>query len=169
MSTSGSKIFEGKIRPNVDPIDWSDPEPGDERYSPNQMISAWKAGVTTGIESAFAATQEWFARKREENITKAAAHTHTILQWLIQKGLHPISARLNEARFDAPEVLVLLPPEEYAGRQFEGVYDYVGERENEWRTPEYMIHFSFSYVGENFNEDLLKADGYLRYHTFLGK
>jgi hypothetical protein len=167
MSDSKYVIADERIRPQVDPPDWVQPGGGDDRYGPDQVIGAYKAGVTTGIEGAFSAGQEWIRKTREHNAANAGQHTRMLLDRLLERGLHPLAAILNDSRFDAPEVMIVLPIDEYAGEDFTGMYSVIGELERQWTEPNYAISFSFTYQSDNLNYDLLKADGFKHFHRSL--
>ena len=155
------------IRPLVDPADWTDPEPGDDRYGTNQMVGAFNAGRVFGMENAVADMQGWMNRTLVENVAKAAQHTHILLEWLNARDIHPVAARLKDERFNAPEVMFIIPVAEFVGSQFNGVYGYVGARENEWREPSYSITFSFCWNGPTLDMDLIEADGFDRRYRAL--
>lgn len=167
MSPSSLNYVEKRIRPVVNPKDWIDPEPGDDRYGPDQMVGAFRAGVATGVERVFEASQHWMQHMREQNAAKAAAHTGVVLDFLRSKGLHPKSAILDPRRFDVPRVMILLPLEEYAGEGFKGVFSFVAERETAWREKDYEIQFMFAHGGDTLNHDLLRADGFTLHYTPL--
>lgn len=167
MNDPKHHIVEKEIRPDVDPFDWVHPGDRDDRYGPDQVIGAYKAGVTTGIEGAFAAGQEWIRKARERNAASAGQHTRIMLDRLMDRGLHPLAAILNDTKFDAPEVMIVLPADEYVGEAFTGMYSVVGELERQWTEPNYAISFAFTYQGDNLNYDLLRTDGFNRFHRYL--
>ncbi len=142
MTDPKHHIVDEKIRPDVDPQDWVHPGDGDDRYGPDQLTAA-------------------------HNAKRAGYHTRTVLDRLMDRGLHPLAAILNDTKFDAPEVMIVLPADEYVGEAFTGMYSVVGELERQWTEPNYAISFAFTYQGDNLNYDLLSADGFNRFHRYL--
>jgi hypothetical protein len=166
MTVQNNSTIATRIKAKVDPADWIFSGPGEDRYSSDQMVGAYRAGVTTGIESAFAAGQDWIRETRERNTVSAGSHTRHVLDFLISREMHPISALLNETNFDAPEVLIILPLEEYTGDCFDGTYSVIHELEEQWREPNYAIRFSFAF-NRDLDQNLLRADGFTKYHKYL--
>jgi hypothetical protein len=160
-------IVERDIRPLVDRDDWTDPEPGDDRYSTNQMVGAFNAGKVFGMENAVAEMQNWMNHTLVANAAKAAHLTHILLEWLNARNIHPTAALLKDERFDAPEVMFVVPVAEFTGPQFEGVYEYIGEREHEWEEPNFNISFSFCWKEPELDMELLRSDGFDRRYRAL--
>jgi len=157
------------ILPNVDILDWVGPKNGEDSYSPNQVIGAYRAGYTSGIESAFQAGQDWINQVREKNAELAGAHTRLLLEWLQERGFHPTRAILNQSIFDSPEVLIFLPVDEYVSDNFDGIYSLIREFEEKWSDSQYRLRYTITDEGPEVNDDLLAADGYILHHTFLQK
>ncbi len=133
------------------------------------MIGAYEAGLTEEVKKAMVVLEEWAAAIESENITKAGDHAQQVLDILHKRGMHPKSAIVNSTQFDNLRVLILLPLEEYVGEIFEGIYMEVKEREPAWEEPRYSIEFMFTSFGDNLDEGLLRADGYIVHHISLGK
>lgn len=157
------------IRPIVEAQDWVGPEGEDERYSPNQLIGAYRAGYTSGIEAAFQAGQNWINQVRTENAERAGRHTRQILEWLLNEGFHPTRAILNQSEFDSPEVLIFLPVTEFAGDRLDGLYSKLREFEEKVSDAQYRLRYTLTDDGPDVDSDVLAADGWLLYHTFFEK
>jgi hypothetical protein len=167
--SSPVEFIDTKIRPNVEVQDWVGPVGSEERYSPNQLIGAYRAGYTSGIEAAFQAGQNWINQIRMENAERAGQHTRQILEWLLNEGFHPTRAILNQTEFDSPEVLIFLPVDEFASDHFDGLYSKLREYEEKVSEAQYRLRFMFTDDGPDIDSDLLAADGWLLYHTYLQK
>lgn len=162
-------FIETKIRPNVEAQDWVGPEGGDERYSPNQLIGAYRAGYTSGIEAAFQAGQNWINQVRTENANRAGQHTRQVLDWLLNEGFHPKRAILNQTEFDSPEVLIFFPVDELTSNQFDGLYSALRAFEEKVSDEQYRLRFTLTDDGPDVDGDVLAADGWLLYHTYFEK
>ncbi len=162
-------FIDTKIRPNVEVQDWVGPEGSEERYSPNQLIGAHRAGYTSGIEAAFKAGQNWINQIRVENAERAGRHTRQLLSWLLNEGFHPTRAILNQMEFDSSEVLIFFPVDELASDRFDGLYSKIRDFEEKLSEAQYRLRYTLTDDGNDVDSDVLAADGWLLYHTYFEK
>jgi hypothetical protein len=165
MAKSASEIIDQEIKPYAKIGDWEEPQPGEEHYSPNQVIAAYEAGKTSAMNSLQRLVQDQF----ETNKSKAGADTRKLIEKLMERGFHPISARLKITSWDFLEVLITVPEEEYCAESFDDIYDFVNELERASRSEQYCISFRFCPTVEGFDENKVKSDGFIQLHKSLIK
>jgi hypothetical protein len=165
MPTNYNAIIESEIKPLVKNCDWESPDPGQEYFGANQLIAAYEAGVAKGIMGA----EKLLWEKIHQNIEKAGTDTKKLIDQLKQKGLDLISARLRVISWDQYEVLVTLSEKQFVGEEFEMSYDIVSELENSSREEHYCISFRFCPEVKGFEEQRVKADGFILTHKALSK
>jgi hypothetical protein len=169
---SGSDVIKASIEPNADPQNWTGPEPGEDSYSSNQMIEAFKQGVDRGREQGFHEMLSDLIQKikamAEANAQQAAEDTWVVLRALEERGCSPVRAVLKEQAFNEMRVLIFLPENEYVSDEFLETYKKIICLEQEFRKPTYQIQFSFTADSEELDFDLLRVDGYIRSHSYLG-
>jgi len=163
MSQTEHQFVETEIKPLVAADDWVGPEPGDERYGPNQMIGSFNAGIKTGFDRIAALADQQF----EENRQKAGVLTRSVLEELTSKSFHPEFARLKIASWDEFEVLIALPKKEFLSDALLPLFDFTTELEQRVTDASFSIVFHFFGKGENYNEKKVLSDGYLYSHKSL--
>lgn len=158
-----SDLIESDIKPFAE--DWEDPKPGEEHYSTNQLIAAYKAGYAKGVAGAHALLQETFNR----NYQKSGEDTGKVIEKLQEFGLNPLSALLRVVSWEEFEVLITLPEAEFLDEKLESAYDFVGEFENSARTNHYCLSFRFCPTVDGLDEQKMKSDGFTIAHRLLVK
>lgn len=168
---SSTTELQANIASKADPHNWTGPEPGEETYSSNQMIEAYKIGVDEGklraAEEFLDNLVEKIRELAEHNAAKAGAQTRELLEVIQEMGFHPVRAILNERAFNDMLVLIILPEEEYIGERFLGMYSQAIEFEQKWKSEHYDIEFAFTADSESMDYNLLRIDGFTRFHTYL--
>lgn len=157
-------FVESHIRPNVDPSDWISPEAGDEHYSPNQMIGAFNAGEVSGLNKWEAVAQQMLTT----NDIRSAKLTSDIIGKMREAGLHPVSALLKAPEtFTDVDVLITIPIDEFNSARFLSIYEFVGEIEQSTSNAAFAICFHFAGRGDDFDENKVRADGYIYNHRMF--
>ncbi|MCZ7556485.1 MAG: hypothetical protein M5R41_08795 [Bacteroidia bacterium] len=168
---SATDMIKSSIEPNADPQNWTGPEPGEDSYSSNQMIEAFKQGVDRGREQRFTEMLndliQMIKATAEANAQQAAEDTWIVLRALEDRGCNPVRALLKELAFNEMRVLIFLPENEYVSAEFLETYKEVVCLEQGFQKPTYQIQFSFTADSEALDPDLLRVDGYIRSHTYL--
>ena len=146
-----------EILPHVEVSDWKGPQPGEEHYSSNQVIAAFNAGVSKGVDNASKLIQEQFQR----NLEVAATATKKLVEKMGTLNLRPTSARLRVESWDFFEILVTLPEKDWLSDAAMEMLDYSATVEQEAESELFHLVLHFCGVGEVFNQNLVEADGYV--------
>lgn len=145
------------VENNLNIDSWQLSTTGAKLYSADAVIDAYLKGKKEGLEQ----TQKAAIQQLESNIRKAATHTLKVFEYLKEQGITPITAYLKLDRFDVMEVMFTLEDEDLLNDKITSVYDYVCSFEEAVSEELYNITFGFVDQGPEFNESLLRSDGYV--------
>ncbi|MDP4219088.1 MAG: hypothetical protein Q8896_01490 [Bacteroidota bacterium] len=145
--------------------DWIGPEPGYERYGPNQMIGSFTAGVRTGVDRLIALADQQFGGNKQ----KAGVLTASVLEELRQRNFHPSSAKLRITNWDEFEVLIALSKEEFLNDSLLRVLDYTTELTQRETNATFSIEFHFFGKGEKYDDMKVISEGYIYFHKSIAQ
>lgn len=152
-----TQIIDSEILPHVEDSDWKGPQQGEERYSPNQMIAAYQAGLVKGVDNVSKLVQEQFQR----NFEIASSATKKLVDRMAMLNLHPLAARLRVESWDYFEILITLPEEHWLSEGAIELLDFSATVEEQASSESFHLVLHFCGVGPIFNESLVEADGYV--------
>jgi hypothetical protein len=157
MAPTATQVIDSEILPHVEESDWEGPQPGEERYSPNQMIAAYQAGLVKGVDNASKLIQDQFQR----NLETSGIATKKLLDKMATLKLRALAARLRVESWDYFEILISLPEADWLSEAAMEMLDYSATVEEAADSEFFHLVLHFCGVGEVFNQSLVEADGYV--------
>lgn len=131
----------------------------EDNYCADDLIEAYKQGRKDGLSKQ----KQAIFKLLDNNVQKGVEAVETVVSELKQSKISPKAAYMRINAWNNLNILMSIPQESFLNDDFLKFYTLVGTLENNVKG-DFSLMFSFTSLNENFDEDMVSAEGFVFRH-----